>query len=127
MLGTRAGRLRIIFRLPSRIPDPTTGIACDAPSAWPKYPLAYVEWYTTFTPTANNVDGMYRVSPAKDAHGRQQGSVIPLTDIRQSCMLSPNYGNASPPAHWTSSNVLDECQSFLVNNFQSKYAFQTIY
>ncbi|KAJ3792210.1 hypothetical protein GGU11DRAFT_693789 [Lentinula aff. detonsa] len=61
-----------------------------APLEWPKDPLAYVTWFTPFRALPNDATGMYRVQPAKDSKGQVQGSIISLTDIRQSCMLTPS-------------------------------------
>lgn len=96
-----------------------------APIGWPAHPLAYVTWFTRFKPFPDNDTGMYRIEPAKDSKAQAQGMVIPLTDIRQSCMLTPGRTTWDPT--WTSNNVLDTCDSFLVNNMQSKYTYQTIY
>lgn len=55
-------------------------------------PLAYVEWYTKFTPTADLTHLMYMVkkqSPA--ANGVLQGKIVPLLQIRQSCQLIPVF------------------------------------
>lgn len=116
-------RLKIIFCLP-KIVD-RNGFTESAPAEWPTHPLAYVTWFTRFRPSPDNDTGMYRVEPAKDSKGQAQGMIIPLTDIRQSCMLTP--GKATWDLTWTSENILDKCDSFLVNNMQSKYSYQTIY
>ncbi|KAG0695235.1 hypothetical protein DFH29DRAFT_763476, partial [Suillus ampliporus] len=39
--GARIGRLKVIFRLPTKLYGSWT-----APSTWPSEPLAYVEWFT---------------------------------------------------------------------------------
>ncbi|KAJ3968323.1 hypothetical protein EV361DRAFT_777217, partial [Lentinula raphanica] len=69
--------------------------------------------------------GMYRVEPSISSNGIPHGAIIPLSDIRQSCMLVP--GKSSWDRSWNSDNILDECSSFFVNNLQSKYSYQTIY
>jgi hypothetical protein len=75
---------------------------------------------------------MYKISQAYDSQGRQQGSIIPLSNIRQSCMLIPIFPKPKTPEiknleSWTSDNVLDQVNSFLINNFLDLYAFQTIW
>jgi len=55
-----------------------------------------------------------------------QGAIIPLSSICQSCMLFPVFPT-SVPTHWTPDNVLDEASSFYINNWLSKYSYQTIW
>jgi len=98
-------------------------------------PLAYVEWFTRQAVTPNKNHGMYQISRAYDSQGRIQGSVIPLSNIRQSCMLFPIFpksqtgtaSSAHPFEDWTPENTLDRANRFLVNNFLHKYAYQTVW
>ncbi|KAI0673307.1 hypothetical protein C8Q78DRAFT_941151, partial [Trametes maxima] len=53
-------------------------------------PLAYVEWFTSFT-AVDSATGMYVVSPSTRRHERNV-SVIPLTYIVRSCHLIPVWG-----------------------------------
>lgn len=128
--GTRVGRVKVVFTLPSQIFFP--GGVRDAPSVWPKEPLAYVEWFTRFSADPNTTTGMYKVSPAYDGRKRRQGAIVHLSSIRQSCMLSPVFG-AHKASVWGAQdklsplNVLDNASSFYLNNWHSKYAYQTIY
>jgi hypothetical protein len=97
------------------------------PATWPQSPLAYVEWYSKLTSSALDHHGnMYCVKKTTTT-SRVAGAVIPLSDIRQSCMLIPLFPASAVPEHWNSSNVLDLCSSFLVNNWSSKYAYQTLW
>jgi hypothetical protein len=57
---------------------------------------------------------------------KAQGIILPLSHIRQSCMLFPNFPS-SVPAHWTSDSILDHASSFYINNWLSKYSYQTIW
>lgn len=120
IVGTRIGRLRVIFRLPQ------TTLAGPSPAIWPRNALAYVEWYTPLKRTAESDHNMYSIRIQRRDDGTPAGSVIPLSSIRQSCMLFPVYGRSVPIA-WTSNTVLDQCSSFLVNNWSSMYAYQTIW
>ncbi|KAJ3765102.1 hypothetical protein FB446DRAFT_655721, partial [Lentinula raphanica] len=120
----RVARLRIIFRLPRTVTN-RRGFQVKAPSNWPQEPLAYVTWYTRFKPAPDQATGMYRVEPAIASNGMPQGAIIPLSNVRQSCMLVP--GRTSWDRNWNSENILDECSSFFVNNLQTKYTYQTIY
>ena len=117
------GRLKDIFCIPQTIDH--DGFIGPAPKEWPTVPLAYVTWFTRFKGSPDEDTDMYRIQPAKDSKGHAQGSIIPLTDIRQSCMLTPS--RATWDMTWDTGNILDECDSFFVNNLQSKYSYQTIY
>lgn len=121
--GCRAARLRVIFRLPRTVDN--NGLPMSAPANWPTDPLAYVQWYTPFRKSPEVHSGMYRVEPSVDSKGVARGSIIALSDIRQTCMLTP--GQSTWDQNWSSINLLDKCSSFVVNNLQSKYAYQTIY
>ena len=109
-----------------------------APRKWPQEPLVYIEWYSKLQKTANARHGlMYRIkkvtapvsstsSSSKEQIPKVQGAIIPLSRIRQSCMLFPVFP-ASVPTHWTPDNVLDEADTFYINNWLSKYSYQTIW
>ncbi|KAJ3963323.1 hypothetical protein EV361DRAFT_813481, partial [Lentinula raphanica] len=122
--GCRAARIRVIFRLPQTVLDKKDS-KVEAPPNWPQEPLAYVTWYTRFKSAPDTATGMYKVEPAVASNGVPQGAIIPLSNIRQSCMLVP--GRATWDKGWKKDNVLDECSTFFVNNLQTKYAYQTIY
>jgi hypothetical protein len=75
---------------------------------------------------------MYKISPSRDAQERTQGSIISLSNIRQSCMLIPVFPKpqsleARNLDNWTPDNVLDEARSFHINNFLHLYTFQTLW
>ena len=69
---------------------------------------------------------VYLTSTNSMLKDKVQGSILPLTHIRQSCMLFPVFPS-SVPAHWKADNILDEASSFYVNNWLSKYSYQTIW
>lgn len=129
ILGTRIGRLRVIFTLPKNLKGP--GSLIPIPVQWPKTPLAYIEWYTRQGRVADKNHGMYSIIRAYDSKGRSQGTIIPLSDIRQSCMLCPvtprNLEEAKEAEKWEYDSVLDDAKTFLINNWVSKYAYQTLY
>ncbi|KAF9058791.1 hypothetical protein BDP27DRAFT_1240267, partial [Rhodocollybia butyracea] len=127
--GCRVARLRVIFRLPNVVKRLGQRSEEDAPPNWPKAetPLAYVTWFSQFKSVLDSKNGMYRVQPSVSAsNGTPQGEIIPLSDIRQSCMLVPSSSDWEGNG-WTSDNILDKCPAFFVNNFQSKYTYQMIY
>ena len=124
--------MKVIFTLPQSLQAPGRKVA--APVQWPKTPLAYVEWFSRQSTTANKTHGMFQISRAYDSAGRPQGAVIPITNIRQNCMLFPLFpktpkGNTSIQslADWCSDNTLDKAKVFLINNFLNKYAYQTLW
>ncbi|KIK51244.1 hypothetical protein GYMLUDRAFT_181672, partial [Collybiopsis luxurians FD-317 M1] len=121
--GCRVGCLRVIFCLPRIVL--MNGFPVSVLNYWPTEFLAYVTWYMRFQHSPDKNTGMYHIEAAVDSKGQAQGSIITLSDIRQCCMLMPSRGlwNES----WTSSNILDQCSSFFMNNLQSKYTYQTIY
>ena len=67
---------------------------------------------------------MYKIR--KLPNDRTEATVIPLSNIRQGCMLFPDF-TQGVRSDWSSKNVLDLGQTFFLNNWQSKYTYQTIY
>ena len=97
-----------------------------APAVWPTGPLAYVQWYTPLKPAAHADHNMYDIRPQLRSDGSPAGTIISLSDIRQSCMLTPAYGRKCDST-WTKDNVLDKASSFYVNNWSSLYAYKTLW
>jgi hypothetical protein len=119
--GTRVGRVRVIFRLPTEIEG------LPVPKRWPKQPLAYIEWYAPLQKGPQNDQHlMYKVKKGKPG---EHGIIIPVTQIRQSCMLYPLFSAYSKKetASWTHKTVLDDCDTFLLNNWASKHCYHTIW
>ena len=127
--GTRAGRVKVIFTLPRKLSEAYGGQ--PAPSFWPRAPLVYIEWYSRFTPTADPVHLMYVLSkPPPRADGLPPGTIIPLSQIRQSCHLSPVFpsgAHGQVPQAWSSDNVLDIADRFYLNNWAGVYGYQTLW
>lgn len=119
-IGTRIARVRVIFKLPESLDHTPT------PSFWPKGPLAYVEWYTSLKPTAEPAHNMYTVKRLLRSDGSISGAIIPLSSIRQSCMLIPIYGTKAMDG-LASNNVLDKTTSFAVNSWTDLYTYQTVW
>jgi hypothetical protein len=101
----------------------------DLPETWPQGPLAYVEWYSHLSPTPKENHGnMYVVKKVTPPQGnRTSGAVIPLSNIRQSCMLMPLLFSMDVPSTWCRDNVLDLSTSFLLNNWLNEYSYHTIW
>jgi hypothetical protein len=118
------GRVRVIFYLPHKI-NLDCGIQ-DSPVSWPKVPLAYIEWYSKPKPEADKHTGMYTIYSIWNSERIPLESIVSISEIRQSCMLIPKYKDWMAEKEWTSKNVLDQCSSFVINNWQHLYAYQTI-
>jgi hypothetical protein len=85
--------------------------------------MAYVEWFTAFTnPNPNH--SMYKVLRALQ-NGERLCSIIPVSDFCHSIHLIPCFGKVAP-VHWTSSNMLEQCDSFYVNPFSDRHTYMTI-
>ncbi|KAF5372418.1 hypothetical protein D9757_011620 [Collybiopsis confluens] len=86
VIGCRVARVKVIFCLP-KIVDLISGLKTPAPLNWPTVPLAYVEWFTQFEPKPDLITGMFRVKhlPDSTTSRNAQGSIILLSEIRQSC------------------------------------------
>ncbi|EPT04074.1 hypothetical protein FOMPIDRAFT_1114975 [Fomitopsis schrenkii] len=134
--GTRIGRLKVIFKLPDTIYEQGSLNEMHAPEEWATQgPLAYVEWYANLPVAADPVHMMYEVRKLPPrADGTPTGEIIPLSMIRQSCQLIPRFpkpkaGRTTPsvPTDWASDNVLDKAQKFLLNNWATKYAYQSLW
>ncbi|KAL0568043.1 hypothetical protein V5O48_013944 [Marasmius crinis-equi] len=125
--GTRVGRVQVIFKLPTVIKLPGLG-NFSPPKSWPTYPLAYVEWFTKPTLSAHERDlhGFYSISKAYAPDKvTPQWSFVPLCNIRQTCMVVPNFKKSPLGQGWTSRNVLDQAQHFFVNKWQSVQRYKT--
>jgi hypothetical protein len=126
--GTQIARVRLIFQIPAFIHLRHIGTFAT-PHNIPRFPLAYVEW---FSPAENSASdkkshNMLRVSKQKLADGKAAWSIIPLTNIRQSCMLIPNFEKYNITGNWVSDHIIDAVDEFFVNNWQSIYTYRTLY
>lgn len=123
--GTRIGRVRVIFMIPDVL-DTSVGPR-TRPVEWQTGPLAFVEWYSSIPASAEEMHGnMYRIKKTKTSQNRTPGAIIPLSNIRQICMLSPVFGHDIPKT-WRTDNVLDLASVFCINNWSSKYVYQTVW
>ena len=87
--------------------------------------LVYIEWYTPFPNSPDRNHLLYKISPLQDQNGGHICSVIPLANICWSVHLLPRFG-PSAPQDWTSSNVLDLCNTFFVNSFTDKHLYRVL-
>ncbi len=88
--------------------------------------LAHIEWYSKLKGGPED-HGMYKVQKLPHT----EGAILPLPQICQGCMLFPDFtnfvSNGTKASGWQSMTVLDSCNSFFVNNWQSKYVYQTLW
>ncbi|KAI0683789.1 hypothetical protein BC835DRAFT_1524119 [Cytidiella melzeri] len=119
--GYHVGRVRLVFSLPPA----ARRLLFTHESAVPTH-LAYVEWYTKLRPRPEADHLLYKISPLVDDRGDPICSIVAVKDIRQSAHLFPKFG-PSAPSEWTSSNVLDLCQTFYINSFSNKFMYRTMY
>ncbi|KAI0353815.1 hypothetical protein OH77DRAFT_1406272 [Trametes cingulata] len=112
-------QLRLIFTLPKS--------ACEDlfPDVLVPGHLAYVERFTAFT-SPDPVHGLYKVSRRRDAAGARLASVVEVRSIRRSCHLLPVSG-AVVPRDWSSSAVLDQCDTYWVNPFTDLHMYMSFF
>ncbi|KAH8108645.1 hypothetical protein DFH11DRAFT_1516581, partial [Phellopilus nigrolimitatus] len=116
----RVGRVKVIFSLPKVFTD-------AAPHA-PEEHLAFVEWFTRPRAEPDTASKLYEVRKQKEiGTGELTGQIISLTEIRHSVQLVPNFGHSRANQSWKPSNVLDDCESFYINNMGSLHTYQSVY
>jgi hypothetical protein len=122
----------------SRIPLPSLPLVSDAthavfptvgpfpvPSFWPKEPLAYIEWHSELKLQPNSQSHLFCLVQCLET---QPGTVLPLSEIRQACLLAPDFSDL--PLSDTSLDthrILDKCNNFYINNFTSKLCYSTLW
>ncbi|KAH9839785.1 uncharacterized protein C8Q71DRAFT_703179 [Rhodofomes roseus] len=106
VVGTRVGRIRVIFDLPWQF------------GTLP-HPLAYVEWYTPLR-RLDPATGLYVISRSTRNGGKPNASVVTIDKIRRACHLIPKHGKTIDRG-LTKDNALDFAQAteFRVNSYIS--------
>lgn len=117
-VGYHIGRIRVVFSLPDRFFPIMFSNGAEVPQH-----LAYVEWYSPLSDNPEQNHLLYKVSPQKEPDGTRVCSIIPLANIRRSVHLFPKFGPFAPQ-EWTSSNVLDLCNTFFVNDFTDRHMYR---
>jgi len=117
--GFRVVQVRVVFTLPQKI-----ATQLFPPHRVPPRYLAYVEWFTPFTANPEPHHLMYKIN-RNLRNGQRIASIIPIHGIRRSVHLLPKSG-PSAPDDWTSTNVLEKCNTFFVNSLSDRHAYITI-
>ncbi|KAF8259555.1 hypothetical protein EI94DRAFT_1780663 [Lactarius quietus] len=108
--GDNVGRVRVVFSIPTRYHKLIFGHGVTVP-----HHLAYVQWYVKLAEPDQN-HGMIKLCPQKDSDSNWVCSIVPVANIQWSVHLLPKFGPVVP-AEWTSSNVLDRCETFFMNTY----------
>lgn len=117
LIGKRVAWLKVVFRIPD---EHITKLSLPRQIGH----LAYVEWFSRPRNKDSN-SGMYPISRSYQ-NGVQEASVIEVDCIFWPCQLVPRFGWRANRA-WTSSNVIDRCKHFLINNFIDHHTYQSIW
>ena len=115
----RVAQLRVAFRIPDEY------LTKMGLSAGQIGHLAYIEWFSR----PRNKDpnhGMYTVSRSQQNSMTQCAAVVEVGSIFRTCQLVPRFGRRANRA-WTSGNVIDRCERFLINNFIDHHSYQCIW
>ncbi|KAG2053153.1 hypothetical protein BDR06DRAFT_914253 [Suillus hirtellus] len=112
----RVAQVRVVFSLPQTVVKRYFN-----PQNPPPQHLAYVEWFSAFSPLPDTHSGLYKVRRlVRD--GEHQVSIVPVSLISRSAHLLPKWGGAVP-AEWMSLEVLDTCDTFFLNVFKDMYTY----
>ena len=106
----RIARIKVIFALTKS----TTRATFTSTTRIPKY-LAYVEWFSSFKEDTEDNHLLYKVHKIT-YQNKPVASIIPLYNIVRSVHLFPKFP-VPIPEDWSSTNILDECETFYVNSF----------
>ena len=110
------GQVRVIFKLPST--------SNHFETLQSKH-LAYVEWFSPFTHSPEPLHGLHKVSRALSSKHRKS-AIVEVSRIRQSIHLFPCFGGPWR-SNWNPDNVLESCDTYLVNSFQNGQSYLTVY
>ena len=109
--GLCAGQVRAIFYLPEHI-------------AFYPHPLLYVRWFRPFRGPEPN-SGLY-VTSRSTRNQSQRHSIVCASTLLRPCHLMPKYGQDDVDPEWTSSNVLDMADDFLLNTYLDYHMFHML-
>jgi hypothetical protein len=123
--NAQVARVRIIFRIPERLRriDPSL----------PSEPLLYVHRFHAPRNVADSATKMYQVRKLTYANGPAEwsgypcGEVVSIQSVRHSCHLFPAPKHTQSNKHWTSANVLDNCDAFYINNWVNHHVYHSVH
>jgi len=115
--GCSIAQVRVVFQFPEN----ASGLLnCDLP----KCHFAYVEWFSKISGTPDRNHKMFKITRLfQDGH--RVASIIPLSRIRRTVHLLPKFGQTAP-RDWTSSTVLERCNTFYLNQLSDRHSYITI-
>ena len=120
----RAARVRVVFTLPEKAIKSL--FPSLSPNELPPRHLAYVEWYTKFPRRPEADSQLYKVKKAVSRDGGPLVSVVPVSAFQRSLHLMPKWGGRVP-LDWSSENVLDRCDTFLINRYKDDHTYFNVY
>ncbi|THU76369.1 hypothetical protein K435DRAFT_704958 [Dendrothele bispora CBS 962.96] len=119
VLDTCVARVRLVFTLPEKSMQYLFRSVAEGDR--PQH-LAYVDWFTPFTASPDPNCGYHKISWC-NVDGGRLSSVIDVRRIVRSVHLLPRFGRVAN-REWSSSNVLDACNSFFVNSDSDRHMYQ---
>ncbi|KAF9486934.1 hypothetical protein BDN71DRAFT_1485414 [Pleurotus eryngii] len=118
--GYRVARIRVVFSLPESSLEVLFNDGIEVSQH-----LVFVEWFSAFVNPERN-HGLFKIRPLKNlGDGSPITEVVPLVNIRRSAHLYPQFGPFAP-VEWTSSTVLDKCDTFFVNTFADRHMYRIV-
>ena len=118
LLDYKVAQVKVIFRTP-----PQLQALIFTEDKMPEY-LAYVEWFSSFKESPEDNHLFYEIHKVTFKN-KPVASIIPLYNIVRSVHLFPKFPTPLSE-EWTSSNVLDNCDTFYVNSFSDRHASHTL-
>lgn len=120
IIDMRVGQVHLIFSIPEAASQQLFPHGNKPPSH-----LVYIEWFSKFNASPDPNLKMYKIRRSLQGNERL-ASIVPLKLLQRSVHLIPKWGPAVP-SHWTSENVLDECEIFFLNSFKDMHTYFNVY
>jgi hypothetical protein len=89
-------------------------------------PLLLVYWFTRPLPQTEKDTKMYLLKRRHTADGRPLASVIEMGSVARLVQLIPRLGRKVHP-DLTKDNIMDRCDTFLLNSFTDKEIYQAVW
>jgi hypothetical protein len=113
--GYRVAQVKLIFRL-------------NVPPSSPFFmvPLLLVYWFTHPLPRPEKDVKMYQLKRRFTSDGRPLASIVEMGSVARFVQLIPRLGRKVHP-DLTKDNVMDRCNTFLLNSFTDKEIYQAVW